>query len=291
MAAHERVRRRQGPRRAAGERGHLYESEGALWLRTTTFGDDKDRVLIKADGEPTYFAADVAYHDDKLRRGFQKLINVLGADHHGYVPRLKASIAALGGDPDALEAPILQMVHIVEGGQKTKMSKRKGDFVTLDEVIADIGVDATRWFMISRSHETTIDLDLDLARQQNAENPVYYVQYAHARAASILRETGEEGRADPRAGLELHPAERDLVRRLLDFPAEVSEAAARRAPHRIAGYALDLAQRFTNFYGHCRVKDAEPQELRAFRIGLVVATRRALASALGLLGVSAPDSM
>ncbi|WP_037412171.1 arginine--tRNA ligase [Candidatus Solirubrobacter pratensis] len=271
------------------ELGHLYESDGALWLRTTTFGDDKDRVLIKADGSSTYFAADVAYHDDKLRRGFDRLINVLGADHHGYVGRVKASIAALGGDPDAFEAPILQMVHIVEGGEKAKMSKRKGDFVTLDEVIADIGVDATRWFMISRSHETTIDLDLDLARQQNAENPVFYVQYAHARAASILREVGEEWAAE--SPLELHPAERDLVRRLLDLPAEVAEAAARRAPHRIAGYALDLAQRFTKFYDHCRVKDAEPPELKAFRIGLVVATRDTLAGALGLLGVSAPDSM
>ena len=271
------------------ERGHLYESDGALWLRTTTFGDDKDRVLIKADGQSTYFAADVAYHDDKLRRGFQKLINVLGADHHGYIGRVKASIAALGGDPDSLEIPILQMVHIVEGGEKAKMSKRKGDFVTLDAVIDDIGVDATRWFMISRSHETTIDLDLDLARAQNAENPVYYVQYAHARAASILREVGEDWSTD--AALELHPAERDLVRRLLDFPGEVTEAMTRRAPHRIAGYALDLAQRFTAFYGHCRVKDAEPAELKAFRIGLVVATRDTLASALGLLGVSAPDTM
>jgi arginyl-tRNA synthetase len=271
------------------ELGHLYESDGALWLRTTTFGDDKDRVLIKADGASTYFAADVAYHDDKLRRGFDKLINVLGADHHGYIGRVKASIAALGGDPDALEVPILQMVHIVEGGEKAKMSKRKGDFVTLDEVISDIGVDATRWYMISRSHETTIDLDLDLARQQNAENPVYYVQYAHARAASILREVGEQWAAG--TPLELHPAERDLVRRLLDFPAEVAEAATRRAPHRIAGYALDLAQRFTSFYGHCRVKDAEPPELKAFRIGLVVATRDTLASALGLLGVSAPQTM
>src|SRR5262249_26355268 len=196
------------------ERGHLYESEGALWLRTTTFGDDKDRVLIKADGDPTYFAADVAYHDDKLRRGFAKLINVLGADHHGYFPRVKASIEALGGDPDMLEVPILQMVHIVEGGEKAKMSKRAGDFVTLDELISEIGVDAARWFMISRSHETTIDLDMDLARRQNAENPVFYVQYAHARAASILREVGEDV-APHGNDIALNAAERELVRRLL----------------------------------------------------------------------------
>jgi arginyl-tRNA synthetase len=277
------------------ELGHLYESEGALWLRTTTFGDDKDRVLIKADGASTYFAADVAYHDDKLRRGFDRLINVLGADHHGYVGRVKASIAALGGDPDALEVPILQMVHIVEGGQKAKMSKRKGEFVTLDELIAEIGVDAARWFMISRSHETTIDLDLDLARKQANENPVYYVQYAHARTASILREVGADAVAQALAaspgGFALHPAERELVRRLLSFPHEVAEAAERRTPHRIAGYALELAQRLAVFYENCHVKNAEPESLRLFRIGLVVATQRTLARSLGLLGVSAPDSM
>jgi arginyl-tRNA synthetase len=277
------------------EQGHLYESEGALWLRTTTFGDDKDRVLVRSSGEPTYFAADVAYHENKLLRGYEKLINVLGADHHGYIQRMKAAMAALGADPDQLEVPILQFVHIVEGGDRAKMSKRAGDFVTLDELIEEIGVDAARWFMISRSHETTIDLDLDLARKQNNENPVFYVQYAHARTVSILREVGEmrvaEALASNGGELTLHPAERELVRRLLGFPAEVAEAAERRAPHRVAGYALDLAQRFAAFYENCRVKDAEPEELKSFRVGLVVATRQTLATALGLLGVSAPDSM
>ena len=183
------------------EGGHTYESDGALWLRTTEFGDDKDRVLIRAGGEPTYLAADVAYHWDKLERGFGRLIDVLGADHHGYVARLRAAIEALGADPGHFEALIMRLVHVVEGGERTQMSKRSGDFVSLDELIDDIGVDAARWFMLWRSHDTTVDLDLDLARRQSNENPVYYVQYAHARIASILRKAGEgtEASADERA--------------------------------------------------------------------------------------------
>src|SRR4051794_7960068 len=169
------------------EGGHMYESEGATWLRTTTFGDDKDRVLQRSTGAPTYFAADVAYQEDKFRRGFDRAIYVLGADHHGYIPRLRAITSTLGEDPERVEVPILQFVHVVEGSERAKMSKRRGDFVTLDELIARIGVDATRWFMLSRSHDSTIDLDLDLAARQDPENPVYYVQYAHARIASILR--------------------------------------------------------------------------------------------------------
>ncbi|HEY8501926.1 MAG TPA: arginine--tRNA ligase, partial [Solirubrobacterales bacterium] len=173
-------------------RGHTYRSEGALWLRTTDFGDDKDRVLIRANEEPTYLAADVAYHWDKLQRGFERLINVLGSDHHGYVARVRAAIEALGGDPDAFEALIMSLVHVVESGERVQMSKRAGDFITLDELLDDIGIDATRWFMLWRSHETTIDLDLELARSQSSENPVYYVQYAHARIASVRRKAGEE---------------------------------------------------------------------------------------------------
>ena len=174
-------------RRCCAEHGHIYESEGALWMRTSAFGDDKDRVLERSTGAPTYFAADVAYHENKVERGFDLLIDVLGADHHGYIGRMKGVMEALGRQPDQLEIPILQFVHVVEGGDRAKMSKRRGDFVTLDELIDTIGVDATRWFMISRSHESTIDLDLELARKQDPENPVYYVQYAHARIASILR--------------------------------------------------------------------------------------------------------
>ena len=178
--------------RLEGE-GHLYRSEGAMWLRTSALGDDKDRVLERTSGEPTYFAKDVAYHAAKLERGYDRLINVLGADHHGYIARMKAAMAALGADPDRLEIPILQFVHIVEGGQRASMSKRRGDFITLEDLITEIGVDATRFFMLQRSHDSTVDLDLELAKRQEKDNPVYYVQYHHARCASILRQVEDPG--------------------------------------------------------------------------------------------------
>ncbi|MDX6722610.1 MAG: arginyl-tRNA synthetase [Solirubrobacteraceae bacterium] len=277
------------------EQGHLYRSEGALWLRTTTFGDDKDRVLERSSGEPTYFAADVAYHEEKLERGYDRLINVLGSAHHGYIARMTAAMAALGADPDRLEIPILQFVHIVEGEARAKMSKRRGDFITLDDLIAEIGVDATRWFMLSRSHESTVDLDLDLARRESAENPVYYVQYAHARIASVLAKAGEERVAAALARTarpgELHESERELVKKLLAFPDEVDEAAERRAPHRIAAYALELAQAFTAFYRDCQVVGAEPQATEDFRLRLSVVSKRTIARALALLGVGAPEQM
>jgi arginyl-tRNA synthetase len=277
------------------EDGRSYRSEGALWLRTSTLGDDKDRVLVRSNGEPTYFAADVAYHWDKLDRGYDRLINVLGADHHGYIARLRAAVESVGADPERLEIPILQFVHVVEGGERASMSKRRGDFVTLAELIDEIGVDATRFFMLSRSADSTVDLDLTLAREQSAENPVYYVQYAHARIVSVLAKAGPErveaALAAPRAGLALEPAERELVKKLLAFPAEVAEAAERRAPHRIAAYALETAQTFTAFYRDCRVVGAEPEALESFRIAVCVATRRVLARSLDLLGVTAPDSM
>ena len=271
------------------ERGHVYESEGAVWLRTTTFGDDKDRVLVRSNGETTYFAADVAYHLDKLARGFDRMINVLGADHHGYIGRMKALFAALGADPDAFEVPIMQFVHIVEGGQRASMSKRRGEFVTLDELLDEIGVDATRFFMLQRSHDTTIDLDLDLAREESAENPVYYVQYAHARICSILARAGDREPGTD-ADVELHPAERSLILKLLAFPEEVAEAAERRAPHRIAGYALELAQEFTAFYRDCKVVGVEPP-VESFRLALSGASRRTIARSLDLLGVGAPETM
>ncbi|MEA2286357.1 MAG: arginyl-tRNA synthetase [Solirubrobacteraceae bacterium] len=277
------------------EQGHLYRSEGALWLRTTAFGDDKDRVLERSSGEPTYFAADVAYHEEKLERGYDRLINVLGSDHHGYIARMKAAMAALGADPGRLEIPILQFVHIVEGEARAKMSKRRGDFITLDDLIAEIGVDATRWFMLSRSHESTVDLDLDLARRESAENPVYYVQYAHARIASVLAKAGEErvaaALARPARRGELHESERELVKKLLAFPDEIDEAAERRAPHRIAAYALELAQAFTAFYRDCQVVGAEPQAAEDFRLRLSVVSKRTIARALALLGVGAPEQM
>jgi arginyl-tRNA synthetase len=290
----------QQAQRQLEARGHLYRSEGALWLRTTTFGDDKDRVLQRSTGEPTYFAADVAYILDKQARGFERQLDVFGADHHGYVARLKAAMEALGGDPGKLEVLIMQFVHLIDRGERAAMSKRRGVFTTLDELLDDIGVDATRFFMLQRSHDTTVDLDLDLAREQSAENPVYYVQYAHARIASMLAKAGagrvaaalaaaaERGSA---GGEALDPAERTLIKKLLAFPEEVAEAAERRAPHRIAVYALELAQDFTAFYRDCRVVGAEPESVESSRIALSVAAQRTIARALGLLGVSAPDSM
>jgi arginyl-tRNA synthetase len=275
--------------------GHSYRHEGALWLRTTAFGDDQDRVILKSNGEPTYYAADVAYVENKLERGWDRLIIPLGSDHHGYVPRFKAAMAVAGADPDKLEIPLLQFVHLVEKGSRASMSKRRGEFITLDDLIDEIGVDATRFFMLQRSNDSTIDLDLDLAREESAENPVYYIQYAHARIASVLRKAGDARVAEALeasgAGLELEPAERELVKKLLAFPAEAAEAATRRAPHRVAVYALELAQTFTAFYRDCRVVGAEPRQLESFRLGLCVATRRTIGRALDVLGVSAPDSM
>jgi len=274
-------------------RGHTYKTDGALWLRSTEFGDDKDRVLVRGDGEPTYLAADVAYHRDKLGRGFGRLLNVLGADHHGYAPRLRAAIAALGSDPDVLEALIMRLVHIVESGERAQMSKRSGDFVSLDELIDDIGVDAARWFMLWRSHDTTVDLDLELARRESSDNPVYYVQYAHARIASILRKAGGEGgeAGAPTPGTPLAAAERDLVKRLLEFPDEVREAAARRTPHRICAYSTAVAADFHAFYRDCQVIGAEGEGVERSRLGLSRLAQRTIAAALGLLGISAPEQM
>jgi arginyl-tRNA synthetase len=290
--------------------GHVYESEGAVWLRTTTFGDDKDRVLIRSDGLPTYFAPDIAYHYDKLQRGAERLINVLGADHHGYVPRMRAALAALGKDPDRFEAQIIQMVHLELRGARAQMSKRQGTFVTLDELIDDIGTDATRFFMLQRSHETTVDLDLDLARSQSQDNPVYYVQYAHARIASILRKARAEGAAagdengegvdepavaaaaaaEGALSTAAEPAERALVQRLLELPAEVRTASERRAPHRLAAYATATAADFHAFYRDCQVVGA-PDGLQPARLALSVAAKRVIARTLDLLGVSAPERM
>ncbi|HEX4669741.1 MAG TPA: arginine--tRNA ligase [Solirubrobacterales bacterium] len=278
-------------------RGHTYRHEDALWLRTTAFGDDKDRVLIRSNGEPTYLTADVAYHWDKLQRGFERLIDVLGADHHGYVARIRAAIEALGADPEAFEALIMRLVHIVEEGERAQMSKRSGDFVSLDELLDDIGVDASRWFMLWRSHETTVDLDLELARSQSSENPVYYVQYAHARIASILRKAGaaaEEAAAglDPEApAATIEPSERALIKRLLEFPEEVREAAARRAPHRICAYSTAVAADFHAFYRDCQVIGAGGEGVERSRLALCLCTKRTIAAALGLLGISAPERM
>jgi arginyl-tRNA synthetase len=279
------------------QQGHSYRSEGALWLRTTEFGDDKDRVLVRSNGEHTYFASDIAYHQARRERGFDRQIDVWGADHHGYVARMKAAYEELGGDPAELELLIMQLVHLLRSGERAQMSKRAGEFVTLDELVTEIGVDAARWYLLARSHDTTVDLDLDLAREESSENPVYYVQYAHARIASILARAGSPrveaalaALGDP-ASVPLHTAERALVELLLAFPVDVLEAAERRAPHRIAAHALELAQGFTAFYRDCRVIGAESESVESFRIALCVASGRLIARSLYLLGVSAPDAM
>jgi arginyl-tRNA synthetase len=279
------------------EQGHTYRSGGALWLRTTVYGDDKDRVLVRSTGEHTYFASDIAYHLDKRERGYERQIDIWGADHHGYVARMKAAYVALGGEEGHLEMLIMQLVHLVRRGERAQMSKRSGEFVTLEDLVEEIGVDAARWFLLSRSHDTTIDLDLDLAREQSSENPVYYVQYAHARIASMLTRAGIARVAtaleEAGAGTEpLHPSERALAKRLLAFPEEVREAAQRRAPHRIAAYALQVAQDFTAFYRDCRVVGAEPAAVEHQRIALCIATRSTIARCLeDLLGVGAPREM
>jgi arginyl-tRNA synthetase len=277
------------------EQGRSYRSEGALWLRTSEFGDDKDRVLVRSSGEYTYFASDIAYHEQRRERGYDRQIDVWGADHHGYVRRMKAAYQALGGEPDRLELLIMQLVHLLRGSERAQMSKRAGEFVTLDDLVQEIGVDAARWYLLARSHDTTVDLDLDLAREQSNENPVYYVQYAHARIASILDKVEparlKSAEHDVASAQPLHASERMLIEQLLAFPGEVAEAAARRAPHRITTYALELAQSFTAFYRDCRVLGAEPQQVESIRIALCVASGRTLRQALQLLGISAPLQM
>ncbi|MFL5823533.1 MAG: arginine--tRNA ligase [Solirubrobacteraceae bacterium] len=279
------------------EAGHVYRSEGAVWLRTTTFGDDKDRVVIRSNGEPTYLAADIAYLQEKRERRFERQLMPVGSDHHAYVRELKSAMAALGGDPETVEVPILQFVHLVHGEGVMAMSKRAGSFVMLDDLLDAIGVDATRFFMLRSSHDRTLELDLELAAKQSAENPVYYVQYAHARIASMLQKApAETVQAAIEPGVDwgsepLHAPERDLVKRIASFPEEVAEATLRRAPHRIVAYCLDLARDFTSFYEQCRVVGVEPGELEAFRLALSIAAQRTIATSLGLLGVSAPESM
>jgi len=280
------------------ERGLVFTSEGATWLRTTRFGDDKDRVLRRSSGEYTYFASDIAYHEDKRARGVDLAVDVLGADHHGYVGRMRAAWQALGGEPEALELPIMQLVNLTERGQRVAMSKREGEFVTLDELMDDIGVDAARFFLLQRSHDTTLDLDLALARDQSQDNPVYYVQYAHARIASILRRAGIERveaalAADLSASLErFHPSARALLALLLALPDEVAFAAERRAPHRMTTYATEVAQGFSAFYRDCKVVGAaEEGGDEDVRLALCVVAGRVIATALGLLGVEAPGEM
>jgi arginyl-tRNA synthetase len=270
--------------------GHVYESEGATWFRSTTFGDDKDRVLLRSNGEPTYFAADVAYLLDKFGRGFHHLIYILGADHHGTIKRWKGAAAGLGYDPDAVEIIIYQHVSLAGGAA---MSKREGTYVTLDELVDEVGADATRFLFTLRSANQTLEFDMDLARQQSNENPVYYVQYAHARCSSILRQPAAAGLPeDPgdTAALLLHPAEQALIGHLLRLPEVIVDSGDRREPHELPRYAMEVANLFSQFYRDCRVL-TDDAALTTARLGLVRATRQVLANSLALIGVSAPDSM
>lgn len=273
--------------------GHVYEEDGATWFRSTTFGDDKDRVLIKNDGTYTYLTPDIAYHEDKIRRGFDKLINIWGADHHGYIPRMKAAIEALGYDRDTLEVEVAQMVQLYKDGEKFKMSKRTGKAVTLRELVEEVGLDAVRYFFAMRSGDSQMDFDLDLAISQSNENPVYYAQYAHARISSILRQAEEKNLSASMENLNLLQTEKEqtLLKRIGDFPRVVSDAARLRSPHRITTYIHELAAEFHSFYNAEKVLDQENRELSEARLALVTATRTTIANALKLIGVHAPERM
>lgn len=278
------------------ERGKIYEKDGALWLKSTDYGDDKDRVVIRDNGVPTYLAADIAYHKNKYDRGFKKMINIWGADHHGYVARVKAAMAALGYDVDQLEVLLLQMVSLFRDGKPVKMSKRTGQAITLNELIEEVGTDAARYFFIMRSLDTQLDFDLDLAKSHSNENPVYYIQYAHARIYSIYRQAKEAGAnlsmdwSDVKWDTLTNEYELELIKKMAAFPEEVQRAARERAPHRIAHFVHKLAGMFHTFYNHCRIIQ-EDKDLEKARLALVTAVRITIANSLAILGVSAPEKM
>jgi arginyl-tRNA synthetase len=278
------------------ETGNIYEKDGATWLRTTDFGDDKDRVVIKSDGQPAYIAADLAYYLDKRQRGFDLCIYMLGADHHGYIARLKAAAAALGDDPDTVEVLIGQMVNLVRDGQPVRMSKRAGTVITLDDLVDAIGVDAARYVLIRSSVDSPIDIDLQLWSSASAENPVYYVQYAHARLSALARSAADLGIAPDTSHLELliHDKEGTLMRSIGEFPRILKSAASLREPHRVCRYLEDLAGDYHRFYDSCRVLpqgDEAAGDLHAARLALCAATRQVIANGLQILGVSAPERM
>lgn len=274
-------------------RGKAYEQEGAVWLRSTDYGDDKDRVIFRDNGVPTYLAADIAYHDNKYTRGYGRLINIWGADHHGYVARVKAAMAALGHDPEHLTVLLLQMVSLYRDGQIVKLSKRTGETVTLRELMEEVGVDAARYFFLMRSLDSQLDFDLDLATKKSNENPVYYIQYAHARIASIFRQADEAG-IDVKDGAELElltdETEIALIKKIASYPEEIARAASDFAPQRIARYSHELAGAFHAFYNKCRIVGQEPP-LASARLALVLATGRVIRHSLGVLGVTAPEKM
>jgi arginyl-tRNA synthetase len=280
--------------RVLRENGHVYEKDGATWFRSTTFGDDKDRVLIKNDGSYTYLTPDIAYHKDKFERGFEKVINIWGADHHGYIPRMKAAIEALGFNPDNLEVEVIQLVHLFKNGEKVKMSKRTGKAVTMRELVEEVGLDAVRYFFAMRSGDTHMEFDLDLAVSQSNENPVYYAQYAHARICSILRQGEEMGiTIDQETDLSVIGSEKelDVLKKLGEFPQVIADAAEKRTPHRVALYINDLASTFHSFYNAEKVLDEEQMDRTKARLALVKAVQITLRNALALIGVSAPEKM
>jgi arginyl-tRNA synthetase len=277
------------------EKGYIYEEEDALWFKSTLFGDEKDEVIMRANGLPTYFAADIAYHKDKFERGFDWVINVWGADHHGHVARMKGAVEALGYNPDKLDILLMQLVRLYRGGNIVRMSKRTGTTVSLDELIEEVGSDAARFFFVMRSPDSHLDFDLELAKQQNQENPVYYVQYAHARICSIFRQAEAAGirmasieEIDP--SLLQEEEELALLRKIADFPEEIAVAARAMAPQRIARYVLDLAGLFHSFYNHHRVLHQD-QALQNARLLLMYITRITIKNSLDILGVNSPERM
>ncbi len=275
------------------ERGHIYEQDGAIWFRSTTFGDDKDRVIIRSNGEPTYFAADIGYVTEKFSRGFDDLIYIWGADHHGTVARVRNAAEAMGYDRNAVRMLLYSWVRFVRDGQEVSMSKRAGEFITLDELLAEVGVDAARWFFASRGPTSAIDFDIELAKKQSNENPVYYVQYAHARIASIMRKAADSGLvpADGVEGSLVGAPEAALARAVVRFPEVVEDAVAAQETQGITAYATELATTFHAFYRDARVVDLDESARSAARLALANAARITLANALLLLGISAPEAM
>lgn len=276
------------------DQGETYEEDGAVWFRSSRYGDDKDRVLVKNDGTYTYLLPDISYHRDKFGRGFEKVINIWGADHHGYIPRMEAAVQALGHDKEQLETQIIQMVNLFENGERVKMSKRTGKAVTLRDLMDEVGIDATRYFFAMRSPDTHMDFDLSLAKSQSNENPVYYVQYAHARLCSIFRQAEERGITfDPTADLTPIHSEKelDVLKKIGEFPEEVAIAADKYAPHRMTTYLHELASAFHSFYNADRVMDAEDEPKTQARLVLAKAVQTTVQNGLNLIGVNAPETM
>ena len=276
--------------------GYAYEADGATWFKATAFSDDKDRVLIRSNGAPTYFMSDIMYHKNKFDRGFDMVIDVWGADHHGYIPRMKAAVQALGRSPEDLQVLLIQFVNLLRGGKQVSMSTRSGEFVTLREVMEEVGVDAARYFFVMRRSDSHLDFDLDLAKSSTNENPVFYVQYAHARIHSIFREAKSRGVSMPENlesvdfSLLSSQEEVSLIRKIGSFPEEMAKAAEELAPHRVTFYLYDISSAFHSFYNAHRVLGVEP-ELEKARLCLVEACRVVIANSLKLLGVSAPEKM